>query len=101
MKVFFGPNLQDMLVELRAAAVPTVRLQVLPHVEGKDLRLQAFVTTFYNNQIYEAVIETHAELAGVPPARLQEFISSRCAQAREKIGVQLTGLEVRKGVLQE
>ena len=101
MKVYFGPALKDMLTELRAQAVNTVRLHVLPHVEGKKLRLQAFVTTFCNNQVYESVLETQVDIADVAPDGLQDFVDHQCEQIRQKVAAELTGMEVRRGILQQ
>jgi len=101
MKVFFGSALKDMMSELKAGAVASVRLHVLPHVEGKRLRMQAFVTTFCNDQIYEAVIESQADLADVPPERLQGLIDQHCERARQEVAELLQGVEIRSGIIQD
>ena len=66
MKVFFGDSLEDMIKELRAQAVKTVRLHVFGEVAGQALVTRAHVTTLWNNQVYESVIEERSSLGDVP-----------------------------------
>ena len=101
MKVFFGSALKDMMSELKAQAVASVRLHVLPHLEGKRLRMQAFVTTFTNDQIYEVVIESQADLANVPAERVPGVVDQHCERARQEVAELLQGLEIRSGIIQQ
>lgn len=101
MKVFFGGSLDDMINELRAQAVNTVRLHVFETVEGHTLVTRAHVTTFCNNQIYESVIEETTSLDNVPTEQQEEFVHGACEKARNALVERLSAFEVRRGVLQQ
>jgi hypothetical protein len=101
MKVFFGDALEEMLRELRGQGVPNVRLHVLPEVHEDRLILCMHVTTFCNNQIYEALLRTEESLAEVSDQERRAFIRNAAEQARQKVAEQLEGLEIRRGILQQ
>ncbi len=100
MKIFFGQDLDDMILELRAQGVALVRVQVLPKIQDQNMLMQTYVTTFCNNQVYEAVIPSRASLNNVPRDRLAEFIRQQCERARQKTTERLKGFEVKRGILQ-
>jgi len=101
MKVYFGEALPDMVAELRGQAVKNVRLHTLFEIDGTKLRLATHVTTFCNNQIYEAELKTVSSLEGVAAEKRDEFILAECEKAREKVAERLPGFEIRRGVLAE
>ncbi|MDP6439241.1 MAG: hypothetical protein QGH74_06385 [Candidatus Brocadiia bacterium] len=101
MKLFFGDAIQDMVAELRAQAVQAVRIHVLTKADGQSLHMQTYVTTFHNNQIYEAVVESSASLAGVEKDKVAEFVREKCEQARQKVARHLAGFDMRPGILQD
>ncbi len=101
MKVFFGIAIDDMMTELRSQAARTVRLHVLPTIEGQNLIMQVHLTSLCNNQVYESVLESRASLDDVPKDQMDEFVREQCEQVRAKAAERLEGLEVRRGILQE
>jgi len=101
MKVFFGDALQEMMTELRGQGVASLRVHVLPQVEGDALVLRTHVTTFCNNQIYECVLEARESLHDVAQEQRDAFIREACARERRKLAERLPGFELRHGILQE
>jgi hypothetical protein len=101
MKLFFGDSLGDMISELRAQAVKSVRIHVLTKADGQTLHMQTYVTTFHNNQVYEVVVESSTSLAGVEKDKVAEFVREKCEQARQEVARHLSGFDVRPGILQE
>jgi hypothetical protein len=101
MKVFFGVALDDMIRELRGQGVATVRLHVLPEVQGRVLVMRTHVTTLCNNQVYESTLQATASLDSVASGGQEEFIRTACEQERKKVAERLAGFEVRRGIFQE
>ena len=101
MKVFFGDSLDDMINELRAQAVNSVRLHVFGTVEGTSLVTSGHVTTFCNNQIYESVIEETTSLEDVPSEQHEKLVHEAREKARSALVERLSGFEIRRGVLQQ
>ena len=101
MKIFFGDSVDEMASELRAQGVDAVRLHVLWEAQAQVLRMRTHVTTFHNTQIYEAVVESSASLAGVAKEKLAEFVRDQCEGARQKVAERLRGLQLRPGILQD
>ena len=101
MKLFFGGAIDVMAAELRAQGVDSVRLHVLPDVDGQVLRMRTYVTTYHNDQIYEAVAESSASLGGVEKEKVVEFVRQECELARESVAKRFRGFEIRPGILQE
>ena len=101
MKLFFGGALDEMVRELRGQGAPMVRVHVLPEMDGRVLRLATHVTTICNAQIYEAVVETTADLPQAQAEQMGSFIRQKSAEARDAVVKKLDGFEVRPGVLRE
>lgn len=101
MKVFFGDALQDMIAELRGQAVNNVRLHVLSEIDGERLRLSAHITTLCNNQVYEAVLKSETGMGEVARDQRKAYIKKAAEKAREQVAEELSGFEVRRGILQQ
>ena len=101
MKIAFGSALNDMLTELHGQAARTVRLHVLPRIEGQGLIMQVYVTSLCNDQIFESVSEVRASLADIPKEKMNEEIHAKCEQVRNKTAERLEGFEIRRGIFQE
>ena len=101
MKVFFGDSLDDMINELRAQAVNSVRLHVFGTMEGHNLVTSGHITTFCNNQIYESVVEETISLEDVPSEQHEKFMREAREKARSALVERLSGFEIRRGVLQQ
>jgi predicted house-cleaning NTP pyrophosphatase (Maf/HAM1 superfamily) len=101
MKLYFGDALDEMIRELHGQGAPMVRVHVLAKLQGQSLVLSTYVTTFCNQQVYEAVVETPVDLKGVDPGQVPDFVQHQREQTRAAVLKKLEGFEIRRGILQE
>ena len=99
MKIFFGPDVEAMITELRGQAASNVRLHVLHSIEGQELIMKVYVTALCNEQIYESVFERTESLADVPEDQVGEFVRDRCEQVRAETARRIGDFEVRAGIV--
>ena len=101
MKVYFGESLDDMIRELRARGISSVRVHALQEVGANALTVTTHVTTLCGNQIYESVIPHQYDLQNIDPQEEETFVRQACEEERDKIAEKLSGFEIRAGILQE
>lgn len=101
MKVFFGESLDDMIRELRARGVDTVRIHALPETKADSVTIKVHSTTLCGGQIYESVITTRTSLQDVDPKDEKDFIGQACEEERDKVKEEFGNFEVRRGIIQE
>jgi len=99
MKIFFGPDVDAMVMELRGQSANSVRLHVLHSVEGQELVMKVYVTALCNEQIFESVFERTASLADVPEDQVDGFIRDMSVQVRDETAERVAGFEVRPGIV--
>ena len=101
MKIYFGPDVDDLIRELRGQTASSVRLHVLHTIERKNLLMKVFVTALCNEQLFESVIEKTESLDEVPEDEIGEFVRDRCEEARSTIAERLESFEVKPGIFRE
>ncbi|MFW5915722.1 MAG: hypothetical protein ACOCTQ_04535 [Planctomycetota bacterium] len=101
MKVFFGDAIEEMLSELRARGIDTVRIHALSERDESNLRITVHVTTLCGGQIYEGVKETIHRMDIPEDTEQEKFIREARSEEREKVVKRFQGFEMRKGILQE
>ena len=101
MKIFFGPDVDAMVTELRGQSASSVRLHVLHSIEGQELVMKVYVTALCNEQIYESVSERTASLADVPEDQVGEFVRNNCEQVRDETAERVAGFEVKAGIIEQ
>lgn len=101
MKVFFGEALDDMIQELRARGVDSVRVHALAESDANSVRVTIHATTLCGGQIYESVLTRRRNLQNIDPAEEEEFVRRAREEEREKVTQKFAGFDIRRGILQE
>jgi len=90
-----------MLAELKGRGVDLLRCHVLPSFEQNQLLLAGHVTSFTNQQVFEAIIEKRVPLGRSDEKGRADFARKEAEQMRAALVEKLKGFDVKYGVFQE
>jgi hypothetical protein len=102
MKVFFADDIDNLVAELVAQAVKSVRMHVMRKLAGESVVLQLYITAYCNNMIYEGIATEKHSVKGVAADKLLAFVEEKAATFRETFAKErFRRFEIKAGIYQD